>query len=243
MTASWPAHALAELSGLPTHPLQALDGLRIGDHIVSVVGVRPLRRRIGWSGFTLALRWADHGGLTPVFEGIFSEGGRRVGSWMDLSYLHPSVDGSWQRPLFQALGGLVTSHLMVAYEGWGIEGAPHRETEEALRLGVPPAATPLGMLLYWAGCRGGWRDWYIAEGGAEGPRKLQAEKPLDEPTAQRFNAELVLELHQFLARVPGWSATGVEAACRARARALLAELGPGESAALRSLAGPGGDRP
>lgn len=50
------------------------------------------------------------------------------------------------------------------------------ETERALRRGVPPAATPLGLALLRAGCR--WtKDWYFAEGGREGHTKLRGELP------------------------------------------------------------------
>jgi hypothetical protein len=79
--------------------------------------------------------------------------------------------------------------LMVAYEG--------DETEAALRRRVPPAATPLGIVLLRAGCR--WfKDWYYSEGGREGGTKLQGTLPLDDDRRRQAERELVTELRQFL---------------------------------------------
>ena len=79
---------------------------------------------------------------------------------------------------------------MVAY---GVD-----ETERALRRKVPPAATPLGLVLLRSGCR--WmKDWYFAEGGREGHAKLQGEVPLNREHRARAEASLRAELTRFLA--------------------------------------------
>jgi len=73
------------------------------------------------------------------------------------------------------------------------------ETERALRRRVPPSATPLGLALLDAGCR--WfKDWYFAEGGREGPAKLQGTVPLDAERARQSERALAQELAAFLAR-------------------------------------------
>jgi uncharacterized protein DUF1122 len=70
--------------------------------------------------------------------------------WADLVVEDPSVLGD----VAAALGP--GASVMVAYEG--------DATEQALRRKVPPAATPLGLVLRAAGCR--WfKDWCFPEGG------------------------------------------------------------------------------
>jgi hypothetical protein len=73
------------------------------------------------------------------------------------------------------------------------------ETERALRVRVPPAATPLGLALLQAGCR--WlKDWSFAEGGREGPTKLQGELPLGASQSRHAEQALRTDLEAFLAR-------------------------------------------
>lgn len=102
------------------------------------------------------------------------------------------------RQLFPALGDLLPpgGHLMVEYES-----PTQKESERILTLGYPPAASPLGILLLAAGCRS-FRDWYIPEGGREGPRKLQGFKPLNEDQARQRVKALTDELRQALSRPP-----------------------------------------
>jgi hypothetical protein len=53
--------------------------------------------------------------------------------------------------------------------------------------------------MFRAGCRS-FRDWYISEGGREGPRKLQGFKPLDEAIARERTAALRRQVEELLAR-------------------------------------------
>ena len=99
------------------------------------------------------------------------------------------------RQLFGYLSELVPpgGHLMAEYES-----ASQRHSARILGLGYPPAASPLGFLLFEAGCRS-FRDWYIPEGGREGPRKLQGFKPLNAEVAAEKTAELRRQLAALLA--------------------------------------------
>ncbi|MFB0544779.1 MAG: DUF1122 family protein, partial [Asgard group archaeon] len=83
--------------------------------------------------------------------------------------------------LFKILGDIIPAggSFMVSYELFSGEGWVHSLTNRGLFLGVPPIVTPLGYLLFKAGCGVGFKDWYISEGGNEGPRKLQGFKPID----------------------------------------------------------------
>jgi hypothetical protein len=82
--------------------------------------------------------------------------------------------------------------MMVEYDS-----PSHRATERILTLRYPIASSPLGFRLFEAGARS-YRDWYISEGGREGPRKLQAFKPLNAEIAAEKTAALRAELELLL---------------------------------------------
>jgi hypothetical protein len=98
--------------------------------------------------------------------------------------------------LFRSLSGLVPSggHLMVEYES-----PAQKESERILGLGYPPVTSPLGYILFRVGCRS-FRDWYISEGGREGPRKLQGSKPLNGTIAKERTETLRRQVEECLAR-------------------------------------------
>lgn len=179
------------------------------------VGEEKQLRLSGWRGIKLYLKDAA-GNLSerPVIEGIFSRGNRgKIQPWMDLSYTeavsltgkgdgegnllrldNAEIDGE----LFQHLGGLIPrgGHLMVSYEG---TDPIHRDTLRGLYAQIPPAATPLGFLLFNAGFEY-IKDWYLAEGGNEGPRKLWAEKSPDDRWKMQFLKKTEDALVLFLQR-------------------------------------------
>src|SRR5437867_11410991 len=83
-----------------------------------------------------------------------------------------------------------------------------------LTRGYPPVASPLGFLMFLAGCRS-YCGWYISEGGREGPRKLQCFKPLNEDIRREEGERLREERNALVARPEvapreGWP----ELACR-----------------------------
>jgi len=110
-------------------------------------------------------------------------------------------------------------HMMVEYDS-----PSQRATERVLTLGYPQAASPIGYLMFQVGCRS-YRDWYISEGGREGPRKLQGFKPWNEEIAREKTDKLRQQLSEFLLRpdVPQHEEWGELA--RSNARRVLAALG------------------
>jgi hypothetical protein len=62
--------------------------------------------------------------------------------------------------------------------------------------------TSLGFLLYSAGCGIGFKDWYFAEGGREGPEKLQGYKPLNSEVAKQKNDSILRGLRDFTNHTP-----------------------------------------
>ena len=101
-------------------------------------------------------------------------------------------------------------HVMVEYDS-----RQRADTAFALAHQVPAVATSLGQLLYRIGFGAKFKDWQIAEGGAEGPRKLQAYKPPSEEVARRWRAEAVAQLRAFLQL----SESKLDAVAQARKRA------------------------
>lgn len=213
---------------------EQLDGRRIGDFKLKLTSVRPVKPRAGWMYFTLCL--AQRNGATsrsPVMTGIVSGGGRGVQPWFECR-LYPQVElasgkmldaraEGLESKVVEAVGKLVPpgGHLMVDYENAGQE-----ETFAELVLRVPPAASHLGALMFRAGFRGHFKDWYFSEGGHEGPRKLQANKSPNAAEARRALAAHREELAAFVKRAlperPDQPAVIRKA--QTRARTLLKEM-------------------
>lgn len=146
----------------------------------------------------------------------FAEG-MRAGSRVSLR------EGGADRNLFRALGESIPpgGHMMVSYEG------DQRIQEETLRghsAGVPPDATPLGLLLFLSGFPL-VKDWYLAEGGMEGPRKLWGEKAPDAGWERTFRERTLGQLLPFLALEAGDDEQGILPAAKARAEEISRIIG------------------
>ena len=200
-----------------------------------ITELREVRLRAGWMQFALTVR--DENGLqaqTPLMTGIISGGGRGVMPWFE-GRINPwlefadgeRLDGrviGLEAGIINLIGTLVPAggHLMIEYES-----PPQNETHRELLLRVPPAATHLGALMFGAGFRGHFKDWYISEGGHEGPRKLQANKSPNAAAAEEALRSNLEELKQFLQRPLPENAEDSALIARAqdRARSLLNEFG------------------
>jgi hypothetical protein len=113
-------------------------------------------------------------------------------------------------------------HLMFVYEV-PFESPFHQETQQGLLKGIPPVSTPQGILLFHSGFR--WvKDWYLAEGGHEGLRKLWGEKPLDEKESRRFDLLTFFQLLSFFSQKPNPEFLELEVKAKKRARGILSEL-------------------
>ena len=219
-----------------SHPLQSLDGKELGRFKLRLTQLKQLKLS-GWRGFTLNLQ--DREGRlssSPIVRGIFSRGGKDgVKSWMDINYFEEATFNDEQpsdiinlseqgldSQLFAYLAGIVEpgGHMMVSYED---ENQIHIHTLTSLAIGIPPAATPLGELLWESGFQL-VKDWYLAEGGHEGPRKLWAEKAPDKYWADKWNRLLMEQLNEFLSQSPKQDYLSLEESARERARLMLAKL-------------------
>ena len=190
------------------HPVSALDALALGDY--RTIAILGPKNAVGSRYFQLFL--ADSAGRLAdgaLALGLHSSGRYPGFNWIEMIQYNeqPSFapesgevrvslwDSGLDEPLFTALSGLVPAggHLMVEYDSPG-----HRATERILTLRYPPAASPIGFRLFTVGVRS-YRDWYISEGGREGPRKLQGFKPLNAEIAAEKTAALRTELEEMLA--------------------------------------------
>lgn len=222
---------------MPPPGWETVDGLLIGAYRVRV-------REEGSAGTAgqryLAVYLEREGILSerPILRGLYAEPRPRpIPGWLDGFFrnLIPfqgkpvELDEPELREFFRAIGALIPpgGWLALAYETFGEPLAIHQETEQALRLGVPPILTPLGMCLFHARCAFPIRDWSIAEGWREGPRKLQGFRPRGEAHYRRRVEELWEEIQAFLRRAQG-STRPEFLRARHRAEQLLAVWPPFE---------------
>jgi hypothetical protein len=230
-------------------PLQNISSRMIGEYSLQVE-LRPLKLRSGWTHFSIYLkdrtgRISARKSLTgeyvtsPVLDGIHSRGGKGIMAWIEVGSYFPvvhfkddtqpqqilSLPGtSSDRRLFQILADLIPpgGHLMFAYDV-PYESAFHRETASDLLGNVPPVCTPMGKLLFDVGFRL-VKDWYLAEGGCEGPRKLWGEKPPDDEEGRRFDRMTFFQVLAFCARRPNENSGEHERDGKRRAMEVMAEL-------------------
>ena len=189
----------------PDHRLAALDGADLVGGVTLDVRLGP-RSAVGSTYFRCYLDTGEGITTAPVVFGLQNDGAYPGFNWVEVLDYFASIplDGGAtfdvtpevERALFERLASLVPpgGHLMAEYDS----GA-RSLTARALSARVPPVATPLGALLFEVGCGVAFRDWYISEGGREGPRKLQGFRALDDDHARTRGLEAVDALDAFLA--------------------------------------------
>ena len=219
-----------------------IDGHRLGRFHLKITGIRPVRPRAGWLYVDIDL--ADPRGQVSTSHfvtAIVSGGGRGVKQWVEcrifpqVEFLiesgEPMVDArklGLEAGFIRLLGRLIPAggHLMIDYDSGG------QDLTLAELVGrVPPAASYLGELMFRAGFRGQFKDWYFSEGGHEGPRKLQANKSPNPAAARVALAEHLQTLQQFVRRPPPREepARGLISNAIVRARNLIRDFGGARS--------------
>ena len=187
----------------PDHALSALDGATVGQGVTLRVELAPTARR-GARPFRAFLDSADLGTtLAPIVTGAHRASDTPAMNWVEVTDFAASVPvsgGDVEIPegidiqVLQALASLVPpgGHLIAEY------ASEHRRTtDRALRQGVPPAATPLGGMMFAAGCGVAFRDWRVA-GSSEGARRLQGYRAADIGHEARRAPETLAALERFM---------------------------------------------
>ena len=189
----------------PDHTLAPLDGTDLGDGVTLDVRLGP-RSAVGSTYFRCYLATPRGRTTAPVVFGLQNSGPYPGFNWVEVLDYFASlpldsggtfeVTAEVERALFERLAGVVPpgGHFMAEYDS-----VARTLTARALSARVPPVATPLGALLFEVGCGVAFRDWYISEGGREGPRKLQGFRALNEDHARTRGLEAAEALDAFLA--------------------------------------------
>jgi hypothetical protein len=125
--------------------------------------------------------------------------------------------------LFKILGALIPKggSLMVSYSLFANESIIHRETKVSLDRGYPPVVSPLGYLLFTAGCGFSFKDWYYAEGGREGPEKLQGYKPANPEIERQQSKRMLQSLQAFMQNK---DIDALARSCKLRANLIMGSL-------------------
>ena len=222
------------LANKQQHPLGSLQDKELGSYQL-VVLIGP-KNKVGASYFQVFLRnIRGEVSQQPVIIGLHNRGKYPGYNWIEVISFSPQVkfdtgkevsdiaaNGLTQH-LFQYLADLIPpgGHMMVEYDS-----PEQQDTACSLASGIPPAATPIGHILFLAGCGAGFKDWHFAEGGCEGPCKLQGYKALNRQQAQRKTEATARELKAFLDKPLPATGSELERAARDRASALLNNLPP-----------------
>lgn len=215
------------------HVLARLQGRPLGQTVLLIL-LGP-KNRFGARYFQIFLR-SDRGQPSDqsMILGLYSSGRYPSYNWIEVISFSSCVsfggdnaaelcvylDGLASE-LFQYLADLLPrgGHMMIEYDS-----PEHEGTRRSLALGIPPAATPLGFLLFSVGCGAGFKDWHFAEGGSEGPRKLQGYKALNSEDAFLKARELEQELESFLKRPAKEGRSDLQESARKRALDILRKL-------------------
>lgn len=214
---------------VPGHPLTAIDMTEVGNGVRMLVELGPLTRT-GASAFRVFLH-AEGLGRTkePVLYGLHHAGRLPAHHWVEVTSFQARVPiGEEQAEIPEGIDALIVAalasvippggHLAMEYD------SPHRhQTALALAAHVPPEATPLGAMMFSAGCGIVFRDLHTADGGREGPRRLEGMRAHDEAHAVQRAADRLIALEAFMGRSKDldW---GVQATCRPLAEEVMGVL-------------------
>ena len=173
------------LSAEVDHELFFANGREVGDGVFLDIELGP-NSKVGSSNFRVFLNTKDLGrSHFPVVMGLQNSGQFPGFNWLEVTLFadvlefdqgQVKVPESVDLNIIAVLSEIVPSggHLMVEYDS-----IRRKTTARALTAGVPPIITPLGSMMFSMGCGVAFKDWYISEGGREGPRKLQGFKAID----------------------------------------------------------------
>jgi hypothetical protein len=196
--------------------LKLLDSKKIGPYTTQLQ-FRP-KRRVGHFDIWLFLK--NEEGRTshiPLIEGIYSKGNpsQHIQGWFDIHYSDRadfgdgdpvvlSRSGRLAEDVFETIGGTIEPGGMIFVSlitdmVWEIESDLHRVTRDGLSarsLEIPPAATPMGRLLFIGGCRNVKSQAFDVQGSS----RIAGEKAPNSDIDRQFTQKLKTQLQEFLGR-------------------------------------------
>ena len=201
------------------------------------------KHRVGHFDVSLFLKDND-GKITdmPLIKGIYSKGNRsqNIQGWFDIHYSdrvyfgagNPvilSQSGRFAEYVFEMIGGAIEPGGMIFVSlitdiVWEIDSELHKVTRDCLStrsLGIPPAATPLGRLLFFSGCQNIKSQAFDVQGSS----RLAGEKALNPDTNRQFVQKLRIQLQEFLGRRDQRESTEYDERCRLNAEDVLNRIG------------------
>lgn len=217
-----------------------LQSKKIGPFITQVQ-FHP-KHKVGHFDLTLYLK-NEEGILSqsPLIQGLYSKGNvsQNIQSWWDIHYSdqadfwgkEPIIlgqIGSYAEEVFEMIGktlepgGMIFVSLITDMV-WEIKSKLHQITRDCLSLRsleIPPAATPLGRLLYLSGCP-------IVKSQAfdvQGSSRLAGEKAPNSQMEKEFLRKLHMQLQEFLSRKDQRERSKGEQLCLGNAEDILNRL-------------------
>lgn len=221
--------------------MKLLHSKKIGPYMTQLQ-FKP-KHRVGHFDVSLFLKNAN-GKITdmPLIKGIYSKGNcsQNIQGWFDIHYSdradfgtgNPvilSQFGRFAEYVFEMIGGAIEPGGMIFVSlitdiVWEIDSELHKVTRDCLStrsLEIPPAATPLGRLLFFSGCQNIKSQAFDVQGSS----RLAGEKALNPDTNRQFSQKLRTQLQEFLSRKDQRESTEYDERCRLNAEDVLNRIG------------------
>lgn len=223
--------------------LKSLHAKKVGPYTTRL----RFKPKLRTGHFDVSLFLIDDNGRTsdmPLIEGIYSKGNpsRNIQGWFDIHYADRADFGDGNPVVLSRPGGCAEAAwetLGSAVEPGGMifvsfitdmvremESGIHRATRICLSIGsleIPPAATPLGRLLFIGGCRNVRSRAFDVQGSS----RIAGEKALRPDIDRPFTQKLKTQLQEFLGRTDGRKSSEFDELvkiCRSNAQDILNRL-------------------
>jgi len=184
---------------------EQLDQKSIGEDVRLSIAFGSMNRG-GSSLFFLFLDTNEFGlADTPVITATYGPKVSLESNWVEVLNYNRRIVFPLERiveipeaieiEIFRRVASLVPQggKLIVEYDS-----LDHRLTAEALSLGVPPAATPLGGIMIATGCGVQFINHDLSSGGRSGRRKLIGLRGKNDENDRRLSLAMIYELENFL---------------------------------------------
>lgn len=189
------------------HPLAKLAHREVGQG-VSLVAQSGPRNRAGAERFRLFLESNELGRTTlPVVAGVLDFDLDRGAPWIEVTSYRArlALDDGREVDVPEGIAFQVVEALAESVPPGGsltleYESPAGAVTARALAAGVPPVATPLGGMLFAAGCGATFRNWSAAGGGRGGRRRLQGFRAINDDRAHERGLAMLGDLEAFMGR-------------------------------------------